>query len=287
MNTDDNLNLLRHLRMYSFNEIEKSLDENSKKIVNDVNNIVNQFDNDNIKRILLQFYCGTEISQRTYIYVIRHPNLDINLRNDIKFQINDIYQLITILSLFEDQLNTRDSNLYKYFIDKNKELLVTFNKKEVDDQEKIRKKCHVNETMSECNIRKKKGLPYKTPEEIELEKIKKHEEDLLKEEEKKISDQIDNIREKNEEDDNKKKIEENLLKKEQEKISDQIDITREKNEENEEDDKILGGGSKPIIMNDIKNRRYLLLNDKKYQILNNTNNELLVVDKNKFNRIKI
>tara|TARA_B100000900_G_scaffold416164_1_gene449642 strand:+ start:4264 stop:5088 length:825 start_codon:yes stop_codon:yes gene_type:complete len=274
MNTDDNLNLLKHLRMYSFNEIENSLDINSKKIVKDVNDIVNQFQNDNIKRILLQFYCGTIISDRTFIYVIRHPNLDINLRNNIKFQINDIYQLIIILSLFEDELNNRDSELYKDFIDRNKQLLVTFNKKEVDDQEKIRKKCHINETTEECKIRKSKGLPYKTPEEIELENIKKYEEELLKEQQKNISDKIDNIREKEEEEEQEKILDNT---KEEEKISDN---TRE-------EEKISGGQSKHIIMNDKQNRRYLLLNEKKYQILNNTDKELLVVDKNKFNRIQI
>ena len=269
MDNNDNLNLLRHLRMYPFNVIEKSLDINSKKIVREVNDIINKFQNDNIKRILLQFYCGTLISERTFIYVIRHPNLDINLRDNIKFQINDIYQLITILSLFEDELNNRDSNVYKDFINRNKELLVTFYKKESEDQERIDKDCNINETDQECQDRKYKGLPYKTPEEIELEKIKEYEEGLLKEEQEKISDKIDKIREDEEE---------------QEKISDKI---REDEEDEEDEEKISGGEGKPIIMNDKQNRRYLLLNDKKYQIVNKTNNELLVVDKNKFNRIQI
>lgn len=246
MNKDDNLRLLQHLRDYDYNELENSLDKNSKKIINLFQTILNNFNNnENIKRVLLQFYYGTNISERTNIYVIRHPKLMKTMREDIKFEVNDLNQLTTILSLLEDDFNNEDSNIYKTFINLNKDLLDIFDVKKKDDNKKRFKDCNVNETTLECNERKARGEKYKTPDEIEFENAVKKEKEEFEEKQQKEEDRLEKI--------------DNLTK----------------------------GGTKPIIMNDGSNKRYALINDKKYQIVNNTNSELLVVDKNKFNRITI
>ena len=47
-----------------------------------------------------------------------------------------------------------------------------------------------------------------------------------------------------------------------------------------------GGGKQPLIINDGMNKRYAIINDKKYQILNDSGNELLLVSNdNEFKRI--
>lgn len=227
------------------NEIEVKLEKNK------VRSIGGSLSHENtmvINRLLEQFYRGTTISDRTYIHVYRHPLLDINMRNNIKFDIN-FNQLITIIGLFDNDMNNINSNKYKQFLKLNNDLLDVFLKKTKSDEIKVAKGCNTNETTEECNVRLLNDEVYETKEEKIQKQIKENEEE---EEEKNIEEERERL----------KKI---------------------KQENNEE----MKGGNKPIIINDGVNKRYALLNNKKYQIINDTKNELLIAKKDKFKRISI
>jgi len=228
------------------NEIEVKLKKSKVRSIGDALSHENTMV---IKRILEQFYRGTTISNRTYIHVYRHPLLDVNMRNNIKFDIN-LNQLITIIGLFDNDMNNINSNKYQSFLKLNNDLLDFLSEKTTDDQQKIAKGCNSNETAEECNKRLANDEVYET----DTEKIQKQ------------------ITEKQKEDEEKR------IEEEQERLNE-----IKKNIEEQE----MKGGNKPIIINDGVNKRYALLNNKKYQIINDTNNELLIAKKDKFKRISI
>tara|TARA_B100001287_G_C22663528_1_gene521651 strand:+ start:176 stop:1150 length:975 start_codon:yes stop_codon:yes gene_type:complete len=230
------------------NEIEVTLGKNKVRSIGETQSPENIMV---IKRLLEQFYRGTTISGRTYIHVYRHPLLDINMRNNIKFDIN-LNQLITIIGIFDNDMNNINSNKYKRFLKLNNDLLDVFLKKTSEDEQKIAKGCNSNETTEECNVRLNNDEEYKT----ETEKMQEQ------------------IKEKEDEEKEKRREEE----------QERLEKIREDNEENIEEMK---GGNKPIIINDGINKRYALLNNKKYQIINDTKNELLIAKKDKFKRISI
>jgi len=143
-----------------------------------------------INRLLEQFYRGTTISDRTYIHVYRHPLLDINMRNNIKFDIN-FNQLITIIGLFDNDMNNINSNKYKQFLKLNNDLLDVFLKKTKSDEIKVAKGCNTNETTEECNVRLLNDEVYETKEEKIQKQIKENEEE---EEEKNIEEERERLK---------------------------------------------------------------------------------------------
>jgi len=231
---------------FNNNEIEVTLDKSKVRSTSEVMTPQNIMV---ITRLLTQFYKGTTISDRTYIHIYRHPLLDIDIRNNIKFDIN-FNQLNTILGLFDNEMNNIHSNKYKSFLKLNNDLLDVFLNKTKTDEKMIAKGCDSNETKEECDERLNKGEVYQTETEKNQEKIEEYE---AEQKEKTIEEERERLEE----------------------------IRREKNEEE------IKGGSKPIIINDGINKRYALLNNKKYQIINDTKNELLIAKKDKFKRISI
>ena len=224
MDRADNILLFSNLRRYKPNELEDDIRPQAVSVNGQIKSIIDSYSNNNkpLSLILRNFYKGNTADDiRTNIKITRHPKLTENFKKNKTVQLTNLTQLITILSLFDKDMNYIQTDKYKEFIKMNIKLLHLFNEKEKRDTLEYDANCLENDKVEDCDIKISAisggGKPIKA---------------------------------------------------------------------------ISGGGSmntydrEHIIINDGINKRYALLNNKKYQIINESETELLITTgDNEFKRI--
>jgi hypothetical protein len=225
MDRADNILLFMNLRRYKPNELEDDIRPQAVSVSGQIKSIIDSYSNNNkpLSLILRNFYKGNTADDiRTNIKIARHLNLSEDLKKNKTIQLTNLTQLITILSLFDKDMNYIQTDKYKDFIKMNVRLLHLFNEKDKRDELEFDADCSKNEEVKKCDEKIAEisggGKPIKA---------------------------------------------------------------------------ISGGGSmktddrEHIIINDGINKRYALLNNKKYQIINESETELLITTgDNEFKRIK-